>query len=200
MLTLAKYPTSHAQNRCCPLTYYWRKVVAYFSLLQKEPTLFFLLVCKINKGGTFPRNKVVKLQMTLPWVIPRKYELWWNVWRCRLFCSGNRHTAALEPPTKQVGGCDCEGINQTHCSFLQQQYLPLTRLTRFLDNRSRPLECRCNCYLPAACELLVSAGDTAGNYVRPRTRARDNCLKKFSEWNTFTRLAFIWKEFWYCFL
>lgn len=51
MLTLAKYPTFHAQNQHCPLTYYKRKVVVYFFSDTKDTTLFFLRADKINKGN-----------------------------------------------------------------------------------------------------------------------------------------------------
>lgn len=51
MLTLAKYPTIHAQNHHCPFTQSRGKAVAYFFLMEKGYSLFFLQVNKINKGN-----------------------------------------------------------------------------------------------------------------------------------------------------
>lgn len=109
--------------------------------------------------------------MTLPWVIPRKYELWWKQISFLFFF-------VLEPRTKQVGGCDdhhCWDINQRTWKQLSVTaiYLPqkwLMRLTIFRDNLFWPLrrscDTCCNCYLLAARDLLASLGDIKANYFR----------------------------------
>lgn len=163
------------------LQYFREKVDAYFFPIQKDTTIFFLLVDKINKGNV---SQIQSCTIANDFALSYSKKVWslmkadfFFLWRSLLFYSGNRRTAVLEPLTKLVGGCDsyhrCESINQrTQCGSLLQLDLPqkwLTRLTRFLDNLLWPLKCSwdtgCNSYLPAACDLSVSVGDIISNNI-----------------------------------
>lgn len=64
MLTLAKYPMSHAQNHHCPLTYSRGDVDPYFFQIQKDMIPFFQLVDKTKKKNIF-QIQSCKFLMTL---------------------------------------------------------------------------------------------------------------------------------------
>lgn len=71
--------------------------------MHKDSILFFQLVDKINKEDV----SHIQSKITNDFALSYSKKVWTlmkadfsGVWRCLLFFSGNRHTAALEPLTK----------------------------------------------------------------------------------------------------